>query len=142
MILFSYTDKQGILLGCGELWGSSFRGPGFPVGTSFPQILGIQLKVHSPAQDGVLLSRESLFCFLLHHLPCFVSLDTAWTPLDQIILETGIAIRAQTSFILFTCQHNKVCMYLQSKYTKYSFILGIRTVDNKKKLLFNSLRKH
>ena len=29
---------------------------------SFPQILGIYLKVHSLAQDGVLLSRWSLFC--------------------------------------------------------------------------------
>ena len=66
MILFSYTDNQGIILGNGELQGSSFRGPGFPVGMSFPQILGIELKVHSPAQDGVLLSRQSLFCFLLH----------------------------------------------------------------------------
>ena len=37
-------------------------GPGFPIGMSFPQILGIQLKVHSPSQDGVLLSRWSLFC--------------------------------------------------------------------------------
>ena len=45
-----------------EPWGSYILGPGFPVGMSFPQILGIQLKVHSPAQDGVLLSRWSLFC--------------------------------------------------------------------------------
>ena len=66
MILFSYTDNSGILLGDGEsryeLWGSTIRGSGFPVGMSFPLILGIQLKVHSPAQDGVLLSRWSLFC--------------------------------------------------------------------------------
>ena len=41
MILFSYTDNQGILLGDGEPWGSSFRGPGFPVGMSFPLILSI-----------------------------------------------------------------------------------------------------
>ena len=37
-------------------------GPGFPVGMSFPQILGIELQVHSPAQDAVLLSRCSLLC--------------------------------------------------------------------------------
>ena len=40
MILFGYTDNQCIILGDGEssyeLWGSSFRGPGFPVGMSFP----------------------------------------------------------------------------------------------------------
>ena len=51
MILFGYTDNQGILVGHGEPWGSSFRRPGFPVGMSFPQILGRQLKVHSQAQD-------------------------------------------------------------------------------------------
>ena len=28
-------------------------GAGFPVGKSFPFILGIELEVHSPAQDGV-----------------------------------------------------------------------------------------
>ena len=35
---------------------------GFPVGMSFPQTVGIQLQVHSLAQDGVLLSRQSLSC--------------------------------------------------------------------------------
>ena len=39
MILFGFTDNLGILLGDGESrygpWGSSFRGPGFPVGMSF-----------------------------------------------------------------------------------------------------------
>ena len=62
MMLFGYTDNQGILLGDGEPWGSSFQGPGLPDGVLCPQILGIQLKVHSPAQDEVLLSRWSLFC--------------------------------------------------------------------------------
>ena len=43
------------------------RGPGFPVGTLFPWILGIELKVHSLAQDGVLLSNgASSVCFLFH----------------------------------------------------------------------------
>ena len=65
MILFGYIDTQGILLGDGEPWGSSFQGPSFPVGMSFPQILGIQLKVHTPAQSRVQPSRQSLFCFLL-----------------------------------------------------------------------------
>ena len=32
MILFGYTDNQGILLGYGEPWGSSFWGSGFPFG--------------------------------------------------------------------------------------------------------------
>ena len=68
MILFGYVDNQSLLLGNGEPWGSSFQGPGFPVGLLFPQILGIQLKVHSLAQDGVLLSRQSLFCFLQQFL--------------------------------------------------------------------------
>ena len=70
MILFDYTGNEGILSGREsryEPWGSSFPGPGFPVGMSFPEILGIQLRVHSLAQDGVLLSRWSLFCFLLQH---------------------------------------------------------------------------
>ena len=31
--------------------------------------MGIELKVHSPAQDGVLLSRQTLFCFLLQSIP-------------------------------------------------------------------------
>ena len=76
MILFGYRDNQGILLGNGksryEPWGSSIgggwggagggRGSGFPLDMSFPQILGIQLKVHSLAQNGVLFSRWSLFC--------------------------------------------------------------------------------
>ena len=81
MILFSYTDNYGILLADEESrhepWGSSFWEPGFPVGMSFLQILGIQLKVHSPAQDGVLLSSGSLFClfslsvsFLFHLYSC------------------------------------------------------------------------
>ena len=61
MILFGYTDNQGILLAKSEPWGSSFWGSRFPVGMSFPQIPGIQLQLHSPAQDGVLLSRQSLF---------------------------------------------------------------------------------
>ena len=38
-----------------------FRDSGFPVGMSFPYILVIQFEVHSLAQDGVLLSRWSLF---------------------------------------------------------------------------------
>ena len=38
------------------------RRSGLPVGMSFPKILGIEFKVHSQAQDGVLLSRRSLFC--------------------------------------------------------------------------------
>ena len=38
------------------------RGLVFPVPLSFPKILGIELKVHSPARDGVQLSRQSLFC--------------------------------------------------------------------------------
>ena len=37
MILFCYTDNQGILLGNGEPWGSSFQGPGFPVGRDWGQ---------------------------------------------------------------------------------------------------------
>ena len=41
MILFGYTDNLGILLGDGEPWGSSFWGPGFLVGMSFPYKLGI-----------------------------------------------------------------------------------------------------
>ena len=66
MILFGYTDNQGTLLGNGESrykpWGSSIWGSGFPAGMSFPQIQGIELKVHSLAHNGVLLSRLSLFC--------------------------------------------------------------------------------
>ena len=77
MILFCYTDNQGILLGDreskNEPWGSSFQGPGFPVGMLFPQILGIQLEVQSPAQDGVLLSRQSLFCLFPPSLWLFAS---------------------------------------------------------------------
>ena len=70
MILFDYTDNEGILLGREsryEPWGSSFPGPGFPVGLSFPEIPGIQLRVQSLAQDGVPLSEWSLFRFLLQH---------------------------------------------------------------------------
>ena len=46
-------------------------GSGFPVGMSFPYTLSIELKVHSPAQDGVLLSSFQdgvcSVCFLLHN---------------------------------------------------------------------------
>ena len=68
MILFGYTDNQGILLGNGESryesWGSSIPGAWFSIWYVVSQILGVQLKVHSPAQDGVLLSRWSLFCLV------------------------------------------------------------------------------
>ena len=77
MILFGYTDNQGILLGDGESryepGALPSRGSGFPDSMS-KQILGIQLKVHSPAQDGVLLSRWSLFCLFPP------SVTTSYTP--------------------------------------------------------------
>ena len=41
MILLGYTDNQGILLGSMESLGTSPGGPGFPVGMSFPYIMGI-----------------------------------------------------------------------------------------------------
>ena len=37
------------------------RGPGFPVGMPFPKILGVELGVHSPARDAVLLPPWSMF---------------------------------------------------------------------------------
>ena len=51
----------------------------------FPQILGIELKVHSPAQDGVLLSRWSLFCLFppSEWVAISFSRESSW-PRDQI----------------------------------------------------------
>ena len=46
-----------------EPWGSSIRGAWFS--SWYVLSMGIDLKVHSPAQDGVLLSRWSLFCLFL-----------------------------------------------------------------------------
>ena len=47
MILFGYTYNQGILLGDGEPWGSSFLGPGFPVGQSFDRYWAYSSKSQS-----------------------------------------------------------------------------------------------
>ena len=86
MTLFSYTDNWGILLGEGESrykpWGSSIRGSG-EGGVWFSSWYVVSIDTgniaqsHSPAQDGVLLSRWSLFCFLLQYKGeiklCFVN---------------------------------------------------------------------
>ena len=100
MILFGYTDNQGTLLGNGESrykpWGSSFWGPSVPVGMSFPLILGIELKVHSAAQDEVLLSRWSLFCFLL---PAQPSGRPGWSKGG---LSTGLLTEHSSSLAIFS----------------------------------------
>ena len=65
MILFGYTDNQGILLGNGasryEPWGSSIWGAWFSCWYVVSIDSGHIAQIHSPAQDGVLLSRWSLF---------------------------------------------------------------------------------
>ena len=63
-------------------------GSGFPVGIPFPQILGIWLEVRSPAQNGVLLSRWSLFCFLLHS-PLLMLLIHSMSIIHRDILHPG-----------------------------------------------------
>ena len=78
MILFGYTDNQAILLGDGEPWGFSFWGPGFPVDMSFAQILGTQLRVHSRAQDGVLLSSQSPFYLFPPSFPTLDALNSQY----------------------------------------------------------------
>ena len=66
MILFGYTDNYGILLGdLGTALGLFHLGARFSSWCVVSKILSIELRVNSPAQDGVLLSRWSLFCFLL-----------------------------------------------------------------------------
>ena len=50
--------------------------------------MGIQLKVHSPAQDRVQLSRESLFCFLLHY-PLLMLLTNSMSVIHRDILHPG-----------------------------------------------------
>ena len=66
MILFGYTDNYGILLGdLGTALGLFHLGARFSSWCVVSKILSIELRVNSPAQDGVQLSRWSLFCFLL-----------------------------------------------------------------------------
>ena len=60
MILFSYTDNYGILLGdLGTALGLFHLGARFSSWCVVSKILSIELRVNSPAQDGVLLSRWS-----------------------------------------------------------------------------------
>ena len=77
MTLFGYTDNQDILLGNGESryepWGSSIQGVWFSSWYVVSIDIGhIWLKVHSPAQDGVLLSRWSLFCLFPPSSQCHI----------------------------------------------------------------------
>ena len=66
MILFGYTDNYSILLGDGESryepWGSSIWGVWFSSWCVVSIDTGHVAQSPRSAQDGVLLSRWSLFC--------------------------------------------------------------------------------
>ena len=72
MILFGYTDNQGILLGHGEPWGSSFQGPGFLVGMSFHRYWAYSSKSTVPPElESCFQDGACSVCFFLQQVGLF-----------------------------------------------------------------------